>query len=151
MILDKIINAPLYYGLSPAIEKSLKYLSTKDLAAEPDGKHEIDTGITLGINQYSTKNSNQGVLEAHRKNIDVQFMIHGAERIGYAFLYDGDDNEPSTDYDEKRDIQFFGKKCDSFILDEGMFAIFFPTDLHMPGLALDEPAPVRKVVVKIVI
>ncbi|MDH4263166.1 MAG: YhcH/YjgK/YiaL family protein [Spirochaetia bacterium] len=154
MIVDKISNAHLYYKLSSSIEKSLKYLSSTDLAFAPDGKSTIDAGIVIGINQYSTKNAHQGVLEAHRKNIDVQFMIHGAERIGYAFLSDGDNNFPSTEYDEKKDIQFFGaynQETETFVLQEGMFAIFFPSDLHMPGLHFSEQTNVKKAVIKITV
>ena len=152
MIVDKISNSHVYYSLSPAIEKSLKYLSVTDLVSTPDGKTLIDTGIVIGINQYNTKNADQGVLEVHRKNIDVQFMIHGAERIGYAFLADGDNNLPSTEYDAKRDIRFYGaynSETETFVLQEGMFAIFFPSDLHMPGLHFKGQVKVKKAVVKI--
>jgi len=153
MIVDKLSNAHLYYALSPSIEKGLKYLAQTDLTQVPDGKHTVDTGIVVGLNQYSTKEPEQGVFEAHRAYIDIQVLVRGRERIGYAFLpADGDDNAPSTGYDEKRDIQFFGsykKNTETFLLEEGMFSIFFPTDLHMPGLHAGESIPVRKAVVKI--
>jgi biofilm protein TabA len=32
---------------------------------------------------------------------------------------------------------------------EGTFLVFWPEDGHMPGIAVDAPAPVRKVVIKI--
>jgi biofilm protein TabA len=31
----------------------------------------------------------------------------------------------------------------------GTFLVFWPEDGHMPGIAVDAPAPVRKVVIKI--
>ena len=31
----------------------------------------------------------------------------------------------------------------------GLFAVFFPQDAHMPGLAVDQPEPVKKMVIKI--
>ena len=36
-------------------------------------------------------------------------------------------------------------------LDAGTFVILAPQDAHMPGMAVDEPAPVKKVVVKVLI
>jgi biofilm protein TabA len=38
---------------------------------------------------------------------------------------------------------------DSVTVTEGKFAIFFPGDAHAPGIAPGDPAPVRKVVVKV--
>jgi len=54
-----------------------------------------------------------------------------------------------TEYNEQNDIIFYeGDK--SFIkVDEGMFAIFFPSDVHMPGIKCKEKAYVKKVVVKV--
>ena len=34
-------------------------------------------------------------------------------------------------------------------VEEGMFTIFFPEDLHRPGVKLDQIAKVKKVVVKV--
>ena len=36
-------------------------------------------------------------------------------------------------------------------LPAGMFTIFTPEDAHMPGIALDQPQPVKKVVVKVAV
>jgi beta-galactosidase beta subunit len=32
-----------------------------------------------------------------------------------------------------------------------MFTLFMPEDAHMPGMAVDQPQPVKKVVVKIAV
>jgi YhcH/YjgK/YiaL family protein len=34
-------------------------------------------------------------------------------------------------------------------LQKGNFALLFPQDAHMPGLAIGSPAPVKKIVLKI--
>ncbi|MBQ7876937.1 MAG: YhcH/YjgK/YiaL family protein [Bacteroidales bacterium] len=54
-------------------------------------------------------------------------------------------------YDCERDIIFFNdlNKSDRHIADSTVMFIFFPSDLHKPSVAIDHPAPVRKVVVKI--
>ena len=153
MIVDNISNAHLYYSISPAVEKSLKYLQSTDLHELPAGKKEIEKGLVIGISEYPVREEKDARLEAHRKNIDVQYMIRGEERIGFAFASKGRENQPSTEYDETRDIQFYDKTREFFLLSEGMFAIFFPSDLHMPGLIPDGQSgnaeKVKKAVIKV--
>jgi YhcH/YjgK/YiaL family protein len=38
-----------------------------------------------------------------------------------------------------------------FLLDAGMFAVFFPEDAHMPCILADGPEAVKKVVIKIAV
>jgi len=43
-------------------------------------------------------------------------------------------------------------ECDTqrFVLNSGDFAVFFPNDVHMPGVSVtDRPTPVKKIVVKV--
>ena len=56
---------------------------------------------------------------------------------------------PLDDYDEERDIQFFAGTGDLFKI-EGMFAVFFPHDAHMPSLAVQGAGEqvVKKMVIK---
>jgi hypothetical protein len=50
---------------------------------------------------------------------------------------------------EENDIIFY--KCETSLVrvDEGMFAIFFPDDIHLPGIRVGETSLVKKVVVKV--
>jgi len=51
-------------------------------------------------------------------------------------------------YDTEQDYALYGGDVSYLRLEQGMFAIFFPEDLHMPGI--DHVAsPVIKVVVKV--
>lgn len=52
-------------------------------------------------------------------------------------------------YNEENDITFFNGEKSFTLVEEGMFAIFFPTDVHLPGIKVDKPAYVKKVVVKV--
>jgi len=88
-------------------------------------------------------------METHRKYIDVQYMIAGAEQVGHAML---DKQQPSKEYDANDDYLLVGDAPDFFTqLHAGMFMIFFPTDLHMPCIQIDKPAKVKKVVVKVAV
>lgn len=147
MIIDKIENAYLYNNISERINKSFEYIRTTDLKNLPTGKYLIDgENIFALVSEYQTKPESEGKLEAHRKYIDVQFVISGEELMGYAPL--GNQQILET-YKDENDIVFFtGDK--SFIkVSEGMFAIFFPEDVHMPGISAGNISDVKKLVIKV--
>jgi len=147
MILDKVDNVLLYADMHPSIVRALKYLRDTDFAKLPNGKYEI-AGVDLFsiVNEYTTKDLEDCRLEAHRKFIDIHFMASGSEIIGYSLF---SDQEPATEYDEENDFILYCGEKNYLKLEEKMFAIFFPSDLHMPGLIVEKPAKVKKVVVKV--
>lgn len=147
MIIDTIENAHWYYGLGHGFEKALKFLGTEDLSTIALGRHEIqgDEIFALAM-EYDTKPTAEGFWEAHRKYIDVQFIVTGAEKMGYANLHE---LKVSQEYDEEKDFLKLDGDGDFFTVPSGYFAIFGPDDAHMPSLAVCCPAHVRKVVVKV--
>ena len=95
------------------------------------------------------KDPNPKGYEAHIKYADVQFLLASSEDIRCCpieFL------EPAGDYDEASDFRFYVAQPGSGFalrLGAGYFAVLFPDDGHMPGLAVDKPGVVKKVVVKV--
>lgn len=148
MIIDILKNAQLYYGLGPRFVKAFEYLQQTDFSKVEKGKYEIDgTNIFAIVNEYDTIPTEGEQMESHRKYIDVQYIVSGEELIGHDFLTS---QTPSKVYDETADFMLFGETPAFFSrLGQGMFAIFFPTDLHMPNIKVQEPCPVKKVVIKI--
>ena len=111
------------------------------------GKYEIDgDNIFALVNEYNTKDESEGKLEAHKKYIDVQFVAKGSELMGYAPL---ENQKVIDEYSEQNDITFFSGEKSFTQVDEGMFAIFFPTDVHLPGIKVNEKSYVKKVVIKV--
>ncbi|NTV77854.1 MAG: DUF386 domain-containing protein, partial [Clostridiales bacterium] len=49
---------------------------------------------------------------------------------------------------EERDFQAMTGSGSTLNLTAGTFAVFFPQDAHMPGLTVEAPTKVKKVVVK---
>ena len=88
MILDHLNRIASYYVLSPRIEKALRFLSGQDLEKLPDGRIEIDgESLYASVFGYETKSGTfGGVWEAHRRYLDIQCLIAGVEKIGYADL-----------------------------------------------------------------
>jgi YhcH/YjgK/YiaL family protein len=82
MIIDKIENINLYKDINSRISKALDYIINTDLINLEPGKYDIDKeNIFALINEYQTKPESEGKLEAHRKYIDVQYVIDGDYRL----------------------------------------------------------------------
>lgn len=148
MIVDHIHNADQYAALDTRIAQAFAFLQHTNFSSLENGKYEIDgENVFVLVQEYQTKDPAAEQLEAHRKYIDVQYMIEGVELMGHAILKN---QTPSRAYDETGDYMLFAENPDYFsVISEGMFAIFYPTDLHMPGIRNGVAAKVKKAVVKV--
>lgn len=145
MIVDKLTNWRLY-GFSPLMAKAFELLSDPTVQALPDGRHELDGDRIIALPQgYTTKAVGDGRLEAHRRYIDIQFIVSGEERMGWTPL----SGLPGS-YDEEKDLGFYEGSFDMVSVREGYFAVFYPHDAHAPCL---DPTSgfcrVRKIVMKV--
>jgi YhcH/YjgK/YiaL family protein len=147
MIIDKIESAHLYKNISERINKSFEYIRTTDLKNLPAGRYPIDgENIFALVSEYKTKSEQEGKLEAHRKYIDVQYVINGEELMGYSPLGNQQILEP---YKMENDIVFYTGDKSFTKVSEGMFAIFFPEDVHTPGISAGKISDVKKLVIKV--
>lgn len=147
MIIDKIEDAYLYYGLGERIKTALKYLENLDLSKFKPGKYEVDGSVVFAsCDEYVTNPIESGKWEAHRKYIDVQFVAEGTELIGYSNI---ESMKISEQYDRDKDILFLEGDGDFLTMNEGTFMILMPHDVHMPGRYDKEPGPVKKIVMKV--
>lgn len=147
MILDTIENLSLYRGLSKNLSKAIDYIQNTNLNNLSAGKHTIfNDDVFVMINEYDTKDESECVIEAHKKYIDIQIMLKGDEKVGFAFLNNQKETEP---YNEDNDYTFYSSELDYMYLREESFAIFFPTDLHCPTIKIDSSKSVAKAVVKV--
>lgn len=147
MIFDKIENAHLYKGLSARITTALKYIEITNFSKLTPGKYEIDgSNIFAVINEYDTKDADNELLEAHQKYIDIQYIAKGEENIG---VTTHTNQQPVKLYDHENDYMLFNEPYTLSLLNKGMFAIFFPDDIHLPGISTGSLSQVKKVVVKV--
>ncbi len=147
MILDRITNIHLFSDMNPLIVQALNFLKDTDFQQLKTGRYEIaGEDLFLMVSDYKTREMEDCRLEAHRKYIDIHFMSEGAELIGYSSF---NDQEPATEYDAENDFILYCGEKNYLKLETGMFAIFYPSDLHMPGIMINQPAEVKKVVVKV--
>jgi YhcH/YjgK/YiaL family protein len=148
MIFDRLSNAALYIPPSGRIARAFAYLQTENLEKLPVSRGEIDgTQLYALVQEYATKPHEEGKWEAHRRYIDLQYIVRGVEECGVARL----DRLNAGAYDPQRDFLPLEGSGDILTLRAGEFVLFFPEDAHMPGLAAGAAAPVRKIVVKIAV
>jgi YhcH/YjgK/YiaL family protein len=150
MILDTIALLGRYRSIHPLLGRGLDFVARGRLGDLPDGRHELEGDrLFVLLQTYRTKPLAQGKLETHRRYLDIQVVLRGSERFGYAPLAQ---TTPDLAYDPERDIAFHRGRADLVTLEPGLFAVLFPNDAHMPGLDLLEGAmEVRKAVLKVAV
>lgn len=104
MIYDTLEHAGQYRKLSGNLAKALDYLTGTELETVEAGRVEIDGERVFALFQsYETKPENDRP-EAHRKYIDIQYLIEGEELIGVAPLAS---MERVAEAAPERDIWFY--------------------------------------------
>ena len=147
MIFDSINNLQIYLPLNPLFRIVYEFIKNNDLAALPKGKVNLSNGVYAMVNEYETKAFQETFIECHRKYIDIQVMVSGAEQIGICHR---SECKVSAAYDEKEDYEKLAGPYDLITLKEGNFVVFFPHDGHAPELKVDNhSASVRKIIFKI--
>lgn len=148
MIYDKIDRQGIYAGISKDIRLGLEWLRGVNPGIE-NGVYELSSSVKAIVSEYTTKDVNENGYEAHRDYIDIQYLIGGREKIcclPLEYL-----NEIKA-YNKDIDAAFYeasDKKPQELVIGNGLFAIFFPQDGHMPCLCAIKPEIVKKVVLKV--
>lgn len=150
MIIDTLKNCENYYRINERFEKAFDFIKKACAENLTVGKYEIDgKNLYAMVQEYDSKVPEDAKFEAHKNYIDIQYIISGTERME---ALDIDEATPNTDYNAEKDVMFYAvtdKVTSGLFKDEG-FAIFFPNDVHRPGVATTEGSePIRKIVVKV--
>lgn len=130
--------------LAPAFE----FLLSHDMKTIALGRHEIDgSNIYCTVSESATK-AGEGLFETHRHFADVHYIVTGEEKIGVAAK---DSLTVKDPYVESGDIEKYtpSAKYSTLELHAGEFAVMLPGQAHMPGMAIHQPGPMRKAVVKV--
>lgn len=121
-----------------------------DLAQLTPGRYPINGDKMFAlVQEMDTSLAPNSRFEAHERYLDVQYLVSGLERIDY--LPQTSEARLLEDHRAERDIAFYatGEPASELILRPGMFAVFYPGELHRPGCAVGTPGKIRKVVLKI--
>ena len=145
MIFDRKENINNYKDLGK-VYTALKFMAETDFTKMPLGRYELDgDNIYYMVQNYDT-NPDKTVAEAHKKYIDIQYIVRGREVIAVAPIQS---EKTEVEAKEEKDVWFYECETQPLILKDGEFMVLYPSDLHLPGKAVNEPKEVLKVVVKV--
>ncbi|PAZ04543.1 MAG: hypothetical protein CAK86_05265 [Opitutia bacterium AMD-G1] len=148
MILDQLSASAHYESLHPLFPKAFAYLRSFDVKTA-DGRYELQGRDLVAIVQrYQTAPSVDKLWEAHQVYGDIQVVHQGLELCGHA---DQKTLVVTKPYIAEKDVEKYAAPSGPFALltlGRGNFAIFHPQDGHQPGVQVDTPAEILKVVIK---
>jgi len=128
---------------------AFEYLKKTDFTKKELSRVDLDGNrMYATLSSIPTKAPESAKLEAHRKYLDIHYLVDGRETIGSVNVAGLEVTDP---YKEASDVEFFKvpAKYRKIEMRPGHFAIFLPGQGHMPGLGTDTSAMIRKVVVKV--
>ena len=146
MIIGKLKDLKRYLGLSKEIDEAINYTINTDLLALENGRYELNDYLVVNRQQYIGKTD--PFAESHKKYLDLQIVLKGKERLGYA-----DIANPSVrvmeEYNSEIDLAkyYVDDEC-FYLMSETSFALIFPEDIHRPGMRVCDEM-IEKVVIKI--
>ena len=138
-----------YFKNKERWDRAFAFLKNNDLSKLEIKRYDTDgDNLYATISEYITKNEGDARFEAHRKYMDIQYVISGAEQISVTPL--SMKKELLVPYDAAKDVEFMTvTRAESNEATPDKFFIFFPTDIHRPSVKTGENKNVRKVVVKV--
>ena len=138
-----------YFKNKERWDKAFLFLKNPDLSRLEVKRYDLDgDNLYAPVSEYLTKNEEDAKFEAHRKYIDIQYVIAGAEQMSLAPM--SMKKDVLVPYDPAKDVEFVTvtRKSD-YKATPDKFFIFFPSDIHRPSVKIGENAQVKKVVVKV--
>ena len=147
MIHDHIDRIGLYrFGRAAA--QAFEFLKTLTPDTPEETFELMGRDLYVMVQSYETESEPSPILEAHRKYIDIQYCIAGAEYIAVAPL---DESTIKTPYDDAKDVAFYHaqKMMSLCAMTPGRFVLLFPSDEHFAKYAAEAPCRIRKAVVKL--
>lgn len=143
MIYDKIEKLEDYVTLNEGFKEVVEYIKKTDLLALPLGKQKLSDKVNISRQEYVGKEELDSKYESHIKYIDIQIVLENKEKCYTSF-----ENAVVTEINEKDFYSTEAKRDANLTLSKGNFVIFFPGELHKPGLRINEEK-VQKIIFKV--
>ncbi|WP_017257743.1 YhcH/YjgK/YiaL family protein [Pedobacter arcticus] len=136
-----------YYANKSTWDKAFQFMATHNLEELAPGKYPIDgENVFASITESVDKRFEDTKWEAHKKYIDLQYIIRGKEKMGEASF---ENEKVIRPYDAAHDIAIFDINGGKFyVADSSTFYLFFPGTTHRPSIMVNQEK-VKKLVIKI--
>lgn len=149
MLATSLELAAKYDYLAAKFKVGYEFLRHGDLAALPVGKIPLQDGISVSVQEYTSKAPEDCLFETHDKYFDIQYVISGREAIGIVAREGLVIEKP---YNPEKDIAYYKEPASSgaIVLNAGELVVLAPEDAHKPQLSVaGAPEQVKKIVIKI--
>lgn len=150
MFYGHLNDAQAYAPLSahPVWAEALNYL--RKLPRDPEeGESALRGGDMFArVMRYPTVEPSDSRYETHRRYVDLQYTLGGAEIIHWCRARD---LATAGAYEDERDLQFYAPEepSASVWMGPGCFSVYYPDDAHRPKVSDGDSTAVYKVVIKI--
>ncbi len=128
MVTGTALDYQRYACLHPLFARVFDFIVSSDWENMKYGRYPVtgtDAYINFSKNGQLPDNS---VFEAHKKYIDIQYIVSGDEEIKYCPLRNGKIEEP---YSEEKDYCLLkSSEYTTLVLNRDEWCIFFPEDAH---------------------
>lgn len=151
MIFTSLADAARNDVTSARMAKALEFLARPDLAELAPGRHEImGDEVFANVQELTTVRPGEKNYEAHRRYADIHYVISGTELIGVAPVAEC---APVGEFSEADDFGLYtpGDREAWATLKPGDLVVTPPCDAHKPGCCPGEPAPLKKICVKVLV
>lgn len=136
--------------LNKKLQKAIDFINNNNLEEIEAGVYEIENqDLFAQVIDFETNDLKNIKAESHKKYIDMQYLVNGEEILGYKV---NDGTYIADQYIEDRDIFFYDSNISNISFShatKGCINIYFPDDIHLPGIKVNESKKVRKIVFKI--
>ncbi|MDD5371020.1 MAG: YhcH/YjgK/YiaL family protein [Anaerolineaceae bacterium] len=152
MLVCQINDADKQLKIDEKMQKAVEFLRREDLDRLPIGRiNLVDDRVYVRVMEYETVPFEALKFEAHRKYIDIHYVVSGQEAIWclptqkFAST-DAYNVEKDVIHGEPRRVEELSK----VVLVPGDMVVCYPEDAHAPkGMVGNATEPLKKIVVKI--
>ena len=142
-----------YLGMDARLDAALQMIASGEADQDAEGRYEDSDRMYHMVQRYVTKSHAEARWESHEYWIDIQYMKSGEERMDILVSKEG---LKETERPEGADCIFYEKADAKNLSGEqtlrmgaGMLAVYYPEDIHKPGISVESPCEVEKIVFKI--
>ena len=148
MITGNIKDCEKYFSVHKDFKTAFELL--KGLAADSEPQELKKDSVKGNLFECTTSDEEKPgkpkTFEAHKKYIDIHYMVDGSENFGYA---NTDKLTPVCEYHEGDDYILLKGEASKITLHAGDFCVVFPEDAHIPDMDFENNAKVKRCVLKV--
>lgn len=133
-----------YEAIIPGLAEAVEFIN--NLQSFEPATHLLSGGNKILVQQGTTKPVENALAEAHRKYLDIQYIVDGSEVVGWAPL---EEMTPAGDFNDEKDVGKYTGKFEFVNIPAGKCYVVYPEDGHMPCVHLENPTNYTKIVVKL--